>query len=189
MQPRRHRPGLEADISERHHTSTPSHTTTTCDQAAALIPLQVEAQNLHLNIQELGHARQRDLFVKDREEPRKFFFSTVRVQGDGVDELAQGLAWHWAQVTRLPLSTSTLGAAAVTTACVVIARRRDRLRRGEQKLPKRKRQTGRPVHRVIDALVADTVALDNLAVATGVLVGAAVVVAGGAAVAVLRRAT
>lgn len=105
MQPRRHRPGLEADIGERDDTRTPAYSAAPCDQAPTLIPFDVEPHNLDVNVQNLGRTWQRDLLVEDREEPRKLLVGAIRVDRDGLDELAQGLAGHGNQATRARLST------------------------------------------------------------------------------------
>jgi hypothetical protein len=50
VHPRRHRPGFEADIGERHDTPLTAHAVATGDQTSTLISLNVEPQNFDIDV-------------------------------------------------------------------------------------------------------------------------------------------
>ena len=109
MRPRRHRPGLEADIGAQDDARTPAYSAAPCGKAPTLIPFDVEPRNLDVNVQNLGRTWQRDLLVEDPEEPRRLPVGAMRVDRDGLDESARELAGHGNQDARARLSTVAFG--------------------------------------------------------------------------------
>ncbi len=92
MQPRRDRAGLKTDIDQRYDPSRPARLTTTGNHTSSLVPLKVERQDLNIDVQDLGRARQRDLLLEDGIERRQLLFGPIRIDRDGIHQLTQRLA-------------------------------------------------------------------------------------------------
>ena len=90
VEPSGHRPGLEADISERDDTGAAARSPTTGHQAATVISLDAEPQNLDVNVQNPGRARHPHLLVEDRKEARKLLVGPIHVDSDELNENLSG---------------------------------------------------------------------------------------------------